>query len=321
MATKRKRMANELSVRGEHPTCLDQYFTRPEIASNCISSLESIVSSFSIFDMILEPSFGNGAFVKSLREKNIKTSVLKFIDIDACEEVYRMDFLKEFNPPSDFLHQSLNSNQIGGAIRRKSSLTIGNPPFGKNSSLAISFFNRSAVFSDVIAFIVPRTFCKISVQERLDHHFFLVKEDEIVPNSFLFKGESYNVPCVFQVWVHADFIKKISCPGPPVPKGKTRIPIKRETRTIDFDFKTLPQDADFAIRRVGVNAGRVFTEDIQSRSKQSHFFIHVFDHTSTKNVILTIISLDLEKTPSKFNTAGCPSISQHELCVLYNKKN
>ena len=37
------------------------------------------------------------------------------------------------------------------------------PPFGKVSSLAIRFFNKCAQFSDVIAFIIPRTFNKVSV--------------------------------------------------------------------------------------------------------------------------------------------------------------
>ena len=60
-------------------------------------------------------------------------------------------------------------------------MTVGNPPFGKFSSLVIKFFNHSDEWSDVIAFIISKTFRKISVQNKLNKYFKLVLDKDI-PN-------------------------------------------------------------------------------------------------------------------------------------------
>ena len=39
--------------------------------------------------------------------------------------------------------------------KTKRYLVVGNPPFGKISSIAIKFFNKSAEYADCIAFIIP----------------------------------------------------------------------------------------------------------------------------------------------------------------------
>ena len=51
---------------------------------------------------------------------------------------------------------------------------LGNPPFGKNCSLAIKFFNKAAEFADLIAFIIPRTFKRISIQNKLNLNFSFI---------------------------------------------------------------------------------------------------------------------------------------------------
>jgi len=37
-----------------------------------------------------------------------------------------------------------------------------------------------------------------------------------------------------------------------------------------------------------------------------------------KEVLERFLSLGLETTPIKYQTVACPSISQNELCILYN---
>jgi len=78
-------------------------------------------------------------------------------------------------------------------------LVIGNPPFGRVSSLAIKFFNYSATWANVIAFIIPRTFRKISVQNKLDNMFHLVYDEEISNNPCCFSPQMM-VKCCFQIW-------------------------------------------------------------------------------------------------------------------------
>jgi predicted RNA methylase len=65
-------------------------------------------------------------------------------------------------------------------------MVIQNPPFGRGSDLAIRFFNKAATFADYIAQIVPRTFRRPSIQNRLGDNFELV--DEYVQKIEVYEG-------------------------------------------------------------------------------------------------------------------------------------
>lgn len=61
----------EAKVQGFTPRQLDQFFTKASVVALCINHLNSILSkSLSSFDMIMEPSAGNGAFVEELFKYN-----------------------------------------------------------------------------------------------------------------------------------------------------------------------------------------------------------------------------------------------------------
>ena len=71
-------------------------------------------------------------------------------------------------------------------------LTLGNPPFGKNASLAQKFFNRSAIYSDAIAFLIPRTFRKASMINRLNRNFHCIFDETVPENQFVFEYKPYD---------------------------------------------------------------------------------------------------------------------------------
>lgn len=257
-----------------HKRELDQFFTKPEIVDFCIQHLSSINDYTSI-----EPSAGNGDFF-------FKLPLPKYaLDIDPkIQECAKQDFLT-FQLKD--LDQPIN----------KPILVIGNPPFGKNSSLAIKFFNHAATFADKIAFIVPKTFEKISVQNRLNLYFVLEKNICLPSNSFYFDNKDYDVPCVFQIWT------KTLHP---------RVKVNTNTTHPDFIF-TDKINGDFAIQRVGVNAGKI-KKEINNIASASHYFI--------KSVIdLNILLNRMNKMtfPLKYSSAGNPSISKHELIEAYKK--
>ena len=54
---------------------------------------------------------------------------------------------------------------------------IGNPPFGRQSSLVKRFIRHSAKFANSISFILPKSFRKLSVQRTLplDYHLIYTK--------------------------------------------------------------------------------------------------------------------------------------------------
>lgn len=252
---------------------LDQFFTKKSLAEYFFTILEDYLVKEEIeAQWWLEPSAGSGAFYHLMPE-NLRTGV----DISPqIEGIVHADFLEYPLPDKKYI-------------------TLGNPPFGKNSSLAIKFFNKCALLSEVIAFIVPKTFKKTSVINKLHPEFHLEYSEDLPDHSFELEGVPYNVPCVFQIW------KK---------KTDVRSPIKMATTHTDFEF-CQPLDANFAIQRVGVNAGAV-KKEVLTVSPQSHYFIKSVEG---EEVINTFGRIDWSSV--KYNTAGNPSISKGELVGLY----
>jgi len=117
-------------------TSTEQYYTP---LSTAISVLENVASIFPNFTekMFIEPAGGTGAFIHAAKEFGV-TKIISY-DIEPLHD----GIIK-----GDFLQQSLN---ISNAI------TVSNPPFGRNNSLSIPFFNHSAKYSEIIVFLkVPK---------------------------------------------------------------------------------------------------------------------------------------------------------------------
>ena len=118
--------------------------------------IDFCVSAQNFSGYILEPSAGTGSFFKQLPvNKRIGVDIQpKF---DGIIEMDYFDFVPQFG---------------------KSYLVIGNPPFGRISSIAVKFFNKSATFADCIAFIIPRTFKRVSIQNKLNLNFKLIYNED-----------------------------------------------------------------------------------------------------------------------------------------------
>jgi predicted RNA methylase len=128
----------------------EQYFTHPKYAQRCIDLLRQHYE-LSDFDFLVEPSAGAGVFVDLLQDYPMQA-----VDIEPHHpRVEKGDFFA-------WWPQTAEGSKI---------LTIGNPPFGQRSALAVRFINRAAEFSDVVAFILPRAFNKYTFQNRVDPFF------------------------------------------------------------------------------------------------------------------------------------------------------
>ena len=257
---------------------LDQFYTDPNVASELITHLIVLFGDTFLGSNILEPSAGQGAFTDNLKTRSI--------DFTALDLEPKKSYIKQ----QDFLTWQPNKGE--------EYFSIGNPPFGKNSSLAIKFFNKCAEFSTHIAFVVPNTFKKNSTKDKLNLDFHLHYEKVLPLESFIFDGEPYSVPCCFQVWV-----KK---------------PQKRELTpryfTQDFDF-VKADSADIAFQRVGAKAGKITTGDeAKKKSPSSHIFIR-FNNEKVKSEFMV---MDFDKY--KYATAGNPSISKKEILEIWSRK-
>lgn len=257
---------------------LDQFYTSQEYAKYAYTRISDFVN-LDEYDMILEPSAGTGSFY-SLMDKSKRYG----IDLDPkCPDIVKGNFL-DWVPPPD-----------------RKIISIGNPPFGKNANLAVKFFQKSSLYCEVIAFILPKTFRKLSIINRLNKNFHLIHDEEVPKNSFVFEGNSYDVPCCFQIWKKESYIRES---------------LKRYTFDDVKDwFKLCSNDeADFSIQRVGQKAGTIRTENFKHYSNLSHYYLK----SMNPKVLDIFLLVDFEKV--KYNTAGNPSISPSELIELWLKK-
>ena len=278
-------MDNTISIRKKG---LDQFYTKLNISKKCIDYIESKYN-WNTWDLIIEPSAGNGSFFNQIPST-------KKIGIDISpyhNDIIEQDFLT-YTPP--------NTNQ--------NILVLGNPPFGRVSSLAIKFFNHSSKFANVIAFIIPRTFRRISVQNKLNNSFHLIF-DEDIPMSPCSFSPPMSAKCCFQIWEKKDYIRHTV-------KLKT---IHNDWIFLAFGPKdsnnqpTPPSGADFAIRAYGGNCGQIEKNNLNNlRPKSWHWIKCNIDINLLINRFNT-----LDYSLSK-DTARQDSIGRAELVKLYSDK-
>lgn len=254
---------------------LDKFYTRGDVADQCIRYFETCakIDLATTDATIMEPSAGAGAFLLRL-----PSETLAFDLSPEHPKVLAQDFLS--------------------LARQEPAIVIGNPPFGKAARLAVKFFNHAAEFATHIAFVVPRSFEKASIQNRLHRDFHLIGQLGMDAASFTFEGKPYEVPCVFQVWARGS-----------EPRPLIRLPRSHP----DFSFVDRGS-ADFAFQRVGVRAGAAKTE-FESVATASHHFIRA--NIPLETLLARFARIDFSEV--KMRTAGNPSISKTEIVALYSE--
>ena len=266
---------------------LDKFYTLPECSKRCIDKVSSMYD-IARWDVIVEPSAGNGSFLNQIPSN-------KKIGIDISPEhpdIIKQDFF-DYHPPPE----------------HKNILVIGNPPFGRISSLAIKFFNHSAKWATVIAFIIPRTFRKTSIQNRLDNRFHLVYDEEL-PNRPCCFSPAMAVKCCFQIWekkdIQRDFVD--------LPKTHNDWEFLKLGERDASGQPTPPVNADFALRAYGSTIGEIKTEGLPYlRPKSWHWIKSNIDKDT---LIDRLGKLDYSKSE---NTARQNSMGRAELVNLYSE--
>lgn len=259
----------------------DKFYTKPLVAAELLNLL--VLDNFSL---IIEPSAGSGNFIREIKKKHPALTVRGY-DLNP-EDKGEFGILKK-----DFLQENVTEP---GNI-----LSIGNPPFGKQCSLAVKFFNKCADFSEQIAFILPKSFKKLSIQNRLHKHFHLKTQLDLEEDSFEFMGKSYKVPCVFQVWEK---------------RTEKRTDVPKVLSNSFYDFCKKDDNPHFAIQRVGSKAGKVKTYET-TLNLQTHYFFKYFGDKSLTELTEKLSFLEF---PTSNDTVGPKSISKQEITKKLNEK-
>lgn len=266
---------------------LDQFYTLDPIAEKCYNILLQYIK-VSDYDYILEPSAGTGSFYKLLPEyKRVG------LDIDPKhKDIKKQDYF-EFEPEE-----------------KKSYIVIGNPPFGRVSSLAVKFFNKSAEFCDVIAFIIPRTFKRVSIQNNLNLNFHIIYNEDLPLKPCCFSPKM-SAKCCFQIWIRKEEERKL---------------VKYEKTHKDFKFlkfgekdengqPTPPKNADFAMKAYGSNCGEIVDKDLEKLRPKSWHWIKANIDVSVLKERFNSLDYSISK-----DTVRQDSIGMQEVIHLYKLK-
>jgi len=298
-------------TKGLKRTKLDKYYTNNTIVDTCINLVNSTIiftnkkekvksnkikqndnnikknntntNNNNNNQLIIEPSAGNGSFINSI--KSLSNNHI-FYDLEPeHSEIIKQNFLEldteQFKNKYDKIHM------------------IGNPPFGRQSSLAIKFIKKACQFVDTISFILPKSFKKDSLKKHFNNYFHLINEIDLPKNAFYINNdEQCDVPCVFQIWEKKSNLRDI----------------KEKIKPNKFIFIKKTDNPDISFRRVGVNAGNIDT-NITDKSIQSHYFIKF---TNNKKIEDNLILLKKLKFTHE-NTVGPRSISKQELIEKFNE--
>lgn len=246
----------------------DQFYTRPEVARTCVDRLRALVDPARSYVWI-EPSAGAGAFLDC-----VPTAIGYDIE-PRHSRVQQADFLSCPVPPGCIL--------------------FGNPPFGRQGSLARAFIRHGASAADILAFILPRSFMKPSMNSVFPRCFHCIDSWDLPEDAFLVNGEPHSVPCVWQVWERRDVDRPVDAIASPC----------------GFEFVSSDRPHTLVFRRVGVYAGHCALPG--QHSPQSHYFVRL----DTPSLAADLIEQSKRHVfPS--NTTGPRSLSKHEATVFLN---
>jgi len=171
---------------GKHRTNThDQFYTSDAVAKQCVQWIIAAVDGVRYDDddddvLWVEPSAGTGAFLHQLPPEFTKIG----LDIDPkSADIIQQDYLS-WNPDT-------------AVPKKKGVIVFGNPPFGRQSSLAKAFITKSCSFANIIAFILPKSFTKPSMYNVFHPRFHQVFSKELDKNAFIINdGAAYDGVCV-----------------------------------------------------------------------------------------------------------------------------
>lgn len=268
----------------------DKFYTKEAVAATCFEKIRSTCGDLSSW-LWIEPSAGSGVFLLQV------PSGWRHVGID-IEPASGGGIVE-----ADFLTWS-----PAAADAEKRKIVFGNPPFGRQGSLAKKFIARACgpIGADIVAFVLPRSFVKPSMSRAFPLRFHCLLSEELGANSFEVNGASYDVPCVFQIWQRQAVDRQVEIAEGP--RG--------------FEYVSEGEEAHVAFRRVGVNAGKCFLVGVGDEgegkfSRQSHYFLRVHKKYVEAGLLDLFVATVCEyEFPS--NTVGPRSLSKGEVNAVLN---
>ena len=137
---------------------LDKFYTKPQVAAQCVETLLSLTSQDMNF---VEPSAGSGVFKDALLVSGVNRCKVSCYDIKPeRDDIEQQDFL---------LLQKENLKD------KENVVFIGNPPFGSRNKTTDLFIKHCIrLEADTIAFILPEVYSKFVKQKVFSEYWYLL---------------------------------------------------------------------------------------------------------------------------------------------------
>jgi hypothetical protein len=261
----------------ERVTGKEQYYTPAETADELVSIMLNFAS---VDNHWMEPAGGTGSFVDAMKRQNIQSITSYDIEPLHPEVLQTNDFLEE------------NLDKFDGCI------SLSNPPFGRANKLSVPFFNKCATVSSKIGFLVPKSWRKWSVINRLDQRFHLIYDQELFVNFIRADSQrksSNKLATIFQVWEKRDH-------------NRTKIIIEDR----GYIRKVLPCVADVSLTAFGRGCGHVKLNFLPVANTTQMFL-----KASRPWVIDALFNIDYAKFCN--NVAFVEALSIQEINFLLNE--
>ena len=257
----------------------EQYYTPADLADRLVGEVATKVKDLAR-RTVIEPAGGTGSFIKATKKHGVK-KIISF-DIEPKHSDVSL---------ADFLDAKISAHDA---------VTISNPPFGRNNSLSIPFFNKAAEHSEYICFIVPRSWRKWSVINRLDRRFHLIADHDIQIDYENEDGEKLSqrssLATCFQIWQRK-------------PKPRPKYSVADQSLV----SKTTPAKADVALTVFGFGCGTVH-EKFDRRANTTRMFLKLNHPKALK----ALKSVDYSRFSK--NTAYTQALSLQEINYLLNEQ-
>lgn len=171
---------------------IEIFFPKDEIIIKCLDLIKDhIKESIEDFQLILDPSSGNGLFIKKVLEqlnKKGNSPLLLSVNLESKEVNTRK---------SNFFKISAHSNLPLKIV------FISKIPFGTQGSTAQKIIEHccSRVFptkiGSLICFILPKGFLKPSMQTCFASDWHLISNTELPLNGYLYEDKEFKIPTIY----------------------------------------------------------------------------------------------------------------------------
>lgn len=286
----------------------EQFYTDPYIAKRLIEYFDKKVG-FDKFKLIVEPSAGNGSFFNNIPRDRSR----KVIGLDLhpkSKNIKKQDFLKW-----DYKDYKYN-------VDPDKVLCIGNPPFGRQSTLGKQFVQKCSEFSNHIAFILPASFNSESYIRSLPRN-FKKQWDIILDDDIFIDPDGY----IIEQPLKTIFVYYKNKNGAQSPRASQKRKIYPNDLW-EFKRKTSQYDrsrSDFRIIRASGTPGRAIEKNDNrfriSGSTYNDFYIKLSPEISRyASDIVDDINRYQKQGKWKFNnTTTFKSIDKQQITKVLNK--